>query len=186
MDAKSAIPSQQTAISADAPTSAAAQPSGVGVEGALQGTREPDLRLPTRRTKSLIVVLLVGSHLLCVLVGFLLSRTLPGGSSAESKWAREVAEHFLEAFVNENTTAARTVSTREFQKEIKQLTTSGGPLSWSITSHEFNERSGQGSFKGIIVGRSANPDTNKRSFTLLMEKEEGRWKVSSFTLGAYR
>jgi hypothetical protein len=106
--------------------------------------------------------------------------------NSESRWTREVAEHFLEAFVNENTAAARAVSTRRFQQDITGITTTGGPLSWSITSQVVDERTGQASVKGIMVGKSADPGRNKRSFTLLLEKEDGRWKVSSFTLGAFQ
>src|SRR5262245_49105400 len=186
MDAKSPIPSQETAVSADVSPSAPVQPGDVEVKGTLPEKWGPNLRLPIRTPRWLIVVLLVGSHFLCGLVGFLLSGALPRGSSVESRWAREVADHFLEAFVNENTTAAKAVSTKEYQKEITGISTTGGPLNWTITSHEVNERSGQGSCKGIMVGQSAEPRRNRRSFSLLMEKEDGRWKVLSFTLGAYQ
>ena len=183
MHPQSPIPVQETAISADAPMPEPTQPGGPQVAGASPDRRRPDLRLPTRRRKWLLVALLVGSHLLCGVIGFFLSWSLSG---TESKWPQEVAEHFLEAFVNENTLAAKAVSTREFQKAITGITTTGGPLTWSIISCEVNGRSGQASVKGFMVGRRADPGWRTRSFTLLMEKEEGRWRVSSFTFGAFQ
>jgi hypothetical protein len=163
-----------------------AQQESIQAELTPSGGNRADLLLRTRRRKWLIVALLIGSHFFCGLIGYLLSRHLAALSSPDTKWAREVAEHFLEAFVNENTSAAKAVSTREHSKEITRITTTGGPLSWTISSHHVDERSGQASFKGIMKGSSAHPGIDKRSFTLLMEKEEGRWKVSSFTLGAFQ
>jgi hypothetical protein len=182
MDASPLTPFHEAAISADAPKSEPAQPGETKATETFPQRERESLSLPPRSRTWPIVALLVGSHLLCGVAGFFLAGLLP---RSQSPWIKEVAEHFLNAFVNENTIAARAVSTRAYQKEITAIRTTGGPLRWTITSCEVNERDGHASVKGFMVGPNAEPGAERRTFTLMMETEEGRWKVSSFSWGAF-
>ena len=106
-----------------------------------------------------------------------------GGAEHEAKWVKEVVQHFLEAFAAENVTAMKAASTKSFAKEITGPNIQGGPVQFTITSHEVSANLEQASVKGVVEFRGHD---KKRSFTILMEKEEGRWKLSSFTEGAFQ
>jgi hypothetical protein len=102
------------------------------------------------------------------------------GSEAEAKWAREIAQHFLDASAEQNAEAMRTASTKAFAKEINNPTIEGRPVVFAITSQEVSPNGEQISFKGVLESKS---NGKKRSFTLLMEKEDVRWEVASYSQG---
>jgi len=103
-----------------------------------------------------------------------------GRETSDVKWAREVAGHFLDAFAGKDLDSVKAVSTRRYQNELTTISISGGPLGWSIQSHETSPNGDQLIFKGILDFKGA---LEKRSFTLMMEKENDRWLVSSFSQG---
>jgi len=90
-------------------------------------------------------------------------------AAAEAKWAKEVAQHFLDAFAEEKAEAMRAVSTKAFAKQITRPEVTGSPVVFTITSQEFSLNLEQASFRGIMESKSLR---QKRSFSLLMEKEE--------------
>lgn len=102
---------------------------------------------------------------------------------AEAKWAKEVAQHFLDAFAAGNAGAMKTASTKAYAAEITNLSIEGGPVKFTITSQEMSPNLEQASVKGVVDFKGVG---KRRAFTILMEKEEGRWKVSSFSQGAFQ
>jgi hypothetical protein len=100
----------------------------------------------------------------------------------EEKAARAVAEHYLEAFVSFNPGAMRAVSTPEHQKLLRDPGGAPPPppkekrLSWAVTSAEVLPGAGQAKFKGTLSA----PGEPSHSFGLLLEKQDGKWKVASF------
>jgi hypothetical protein len=103
-------------------------------------------------------------------------------SEAEAKWSREVAEHFLNAYAAEQGEAVRALCTKSYAKQIAGPNISGGPVVFTITRHELSPNLEQASVKGVASFAGAG---KRRSFSMLMEKEEGRWKVSSLIEGGF-
>jgi hypothetical protein len=97
-------------------------------------------------------------------------------AQGEMKWAREVAEHFLNALATNagEGVEARSVCTTEYAKRCWKPSTF---LRWSIASHSLSPNRDEVSFRGRMEWY-----LNKQEFMLLVKRQDDGWKVDGFTL----
>ena len=162
----------------------------------LAGVEDRPVRKQSAVPKWLWLVALAASYAMVLAVGFLGGRylfqsgtgrepDLPADQASELRWAKQVAGHFLDSFAGENLAEVRAVSTKEYQERIQTINITGGPLKWTINKKEIGPNLQSASFQGLLEFTGAVQFENRRSFTIMVEKENNRWKVASFSQGPY-
>jgi hypothetical protein len=111
-------------------------------------------------------------------------------ADADLKWARQVAELFLNSVGEGEEGPALAVCTKECR--ARQMGFTGymtfipdrvGKLTWSITSHEASVARDRVVYRGTLTHASDLAPWRTRGFQLMMVKGNGGdWQVSGFTL----
>lgn len=116
-----------------------------------------------------------------VVLGVLLATRGTGRKASETdpevKWAKEIAEQFLTALADQNEPAMATFTARGFAPFNPRI---DGPVRFDIESETLSPTRDEIAFKGTAT---LTARAQYRPFTLMMKREDGRWKVSSFVQG---
>lgn len=126
----------------------------------------------------------------------------PAAGGEDLKWARSVAEDFLDAVKNSQRKGAYGLLSPDFRDRLTDREKQHGEFypwvngvasegedvtSWHITAEEAAPGGGEARFKGEVVSRAVADSTltTIRPFTLIVTKgkDSGLWRVSLISVG---
>jgi hypothetical protein len=110
-----------------------------------------DLRASRSWKKVVVSLALVGSHVLCGLIGFAIAYSLSQTSKPDDlRSARTVCEGFLMGLDNNNLESAHRFTTRKLQQSLtpRNWSRGQGKLTWTINSESISEDRKQATFHG--------------------------------------
>jgi len=102
----------------------------------------------------------------------------------ELKWAKATAEHFMNAAVARNAKQAEGLLSKPFQERAKGDAFSSVKQTysrWEIESSELAPSGVQAVFKGAVFRPQYPFSDTRASFSLMLIKEAGEWRVDSYT-----
>jgi hypothetical protein len=102
----------------------------------------------------------------------------------ELKWAKARAEHFMNAAVAKNGKQADGLLSKSFQERAKGDAFASVKQTysrWELESSELAPSGVQAVFKGAVFRPQYPFSDTRASFSLMLIKEAGEWKVDSYT-----
>src|SRR5262245_18585290 len=114
---------------------------------------KPTPTSPSPGKKGLMALALVGSHILCGLIGFAIAYSLLPTSTSKPddlRSARIVCEGFLMGLDNNSLEAAHRFTTKKLQQSLTPQNWSRGQgrLTWTVNLEAISENRGEATFKG--------------------------------------
>ena len=147
-----------------------------------------DLTAAKPRKKGLILLLLIGSHALCGLIGFGIAYALlPSSKPDDLRSARTVCEGFLMALDNNSLESAHRFTTKKLQQSLtpQNWSRGQGKLTWTINSEYMSEDRKEPTFKGSWTFASGV----RQDFVVTVikhhdtESGSGQWLVDGYSFG---